>query len=264
MQYPGRVVRAGDTDAGVVKAVKQQLDAALAIGEQPELRLDPDNPHFGPRTEQTVKLFQARHVDAAGRPLVQDGEIGLLTWAVLFGPDTVPERRTAFDPFLARVLAVASGEERRKVREVPKNSNSGPDVEKYLRQVGLGRGYAWCCAFTYWSFDEAATQLRRANPMVKTAGCLDHWNRAAQRGARRISAAEALNTPDAVRPGMLFIMDHGGGLGHTGIVEEVAAGLLTTIEGNTDASRTREGGGVYRLARKLNEINKGFIDYSGL
>ena len=62
---------------------------------------------------------------------------------------------------------------------------------------------------------------------------------------------------------MLFIMDHGGGLGHTGIVEEVAAGLLTTIEGNTDASRTREGGGIYRLSRKINEINKGFIDYSG-
>ena len=263
MQYPGRVIRAGETDASVVKALKQQLDSTLAIGELPDLRLDPDNPDFGPQTERTVRLFQARNVDAAGRPLVQDGEIGMLTWTALFGPDAVPKHTTPNDPFLARVLAVAAGEESRKVREIPKNSNAGPDVEKYLKRVGLGPGHAWCCAFTYWSFDEAAAQLRCANPMVKTAGCLDHWNRAAQRGAQRILAADASNTPDTVRPGMLFIMDHGGGLGHTGIVEEVAGGLLTTIEGNTDASRTREGGGVYRLSRKLNEINKGFIDYAG-
>ena len=73
-----------------------------------------------------------------------------------------------------------------------------------------------------------------------------------------------MDTPDAVAPGMLFVIDHGHGLGHTGIIEAVGAGLLTTIEGNTDASRTREGGGVYRLCRKINEINKGFIDYSAV
>jgi hypothetical protein len=39
--------------------------------------------------------------------------------------------------------------------------------------------------------------------------------------------------------------------------------MVTTVEGNTDASGTREGGGVYRLRRKLNSINKGFIDYAG-
>ena len=46
-------------------------------------------------------------------------------------------------------------------------------------------------------------------------------------------------------------------------MEKVAGGLVTTIEGNTDASRTREGGGVYRLVRKIVDINKGFIDYTG-
>ncbi len=63
---------------------------------------------------------------------------------------------------------------------------------------------------------------------------------------------------------MIFVIDHGSGLGHTGLVEKVGGGLLTTIEGNTDASRTREGGGIYRLTRKIVEINKGFIDYAGL
>ena len=63
---------------------------------------------------------------------------------------------------------------------------------------------------------------------------------------------------------MVFIMDFGGGAGHTGLVESVSGGLVTTIEGNTDASMTREGGGVYRLHRKVGDINKGFIDYAGL
>ena len=34
--------------------------------------------------KQTIKLFQARHVDADGRPLKQDGEVGSITWEVLF------------------------------------------------------------------------------------------------------------------------------------------------------------------------------------
>jgi len=100
--------------------------------------------------------------------------------------------------------------------------------------------------------------------MVKTAGCLDHWNKAPSRGAKRIPAAAAKADPALIKPGMAFIMDHGGGLGHTGLVEKVAGGLLTTLEGNTDASKTREGGGVYRLIRKVGEINKGFIAYSGV
>ena len=100
--------------------------------------------------------------------------------------------------------------------------------------------------------------------MVKTAGCLDHWRRAPSQRAQRILKQQAVGNPVLVRAGMIFIIDHGGGLGHTGLVEKVAGGLLTTIEGNTDASRTREGGGVYRLTRKIVEINKGFINYSGL
>ena len=150
------------------------------------------------------------------------------------------------------------------MREVPQNSNRGPEVEAYLRRAGVSPGNAWCCAFVYWCFDEAAQAMRRSNPMVKTAGCLDHWRRAPSQRAQRILKQQAVGNPVLVRAGMIFIMDHGGGLGHTGLVEKVAGGLLTTIEGNTDASRTREGGGVYRLIRKIVEINKGFIDYSDL
>src|SRR5690606_5817425 len=103
------------------------------------------------------------------------GVIGSITWSVLFGEEVVPAARSSPDPFTELVLGVARGEEARKVREVPRNSNRGPDVEEYLKRTGLGPGHAWCCAFVYWCFDEAARHTGRRNPMVKTAGCLDHW-----------------------------------------------------------------------------------------
>lgn len=261
MQYPGRIIKAGETDARIVRAVKLALNRALAVQRLSELKLDPENPSFGPKMTQAVKLFQARHVDAEGRPLKIDGEVASITWAALFGDDTVPEVQRARDPFLASVLTIAAAEEAKGVREVPRNSNRGPEVDAYLKRVGLGGGYAWCCAFTYWCFDEAARAAGRSNPMVRTAGCLDHWSRAERAGGRRIVAAQAVADPELVEPGMVFIMDFGGGAGHTGFVEAVNGGFITTIEGNTDASKTREGGGVYRLSRKIADINKGFIVY---
>lgn len=262
MKYPERIIKVGETDARIVKALKTQLNRALAITRNTELKLDVNDPNFGPKMKQAVQLFQARNVDSEGRPLKTDGEVGSLTWAALFGVDTVPSSDSSDQPFLARVLQVAAAEEAKQVREVPKNSNRGPEVEAYLRRAGVPPGLAWCCAFVYWCFDEAALATGVGNPMVKTAGCLDHWNRAAGKGAQRIMKSQATADPGLVRPGMIFIMDFGGGAGHTGLVEKITGGLLTTIEGNTDASKTREGGGVYRLTRKIVEINKGFIDYS--
>jgi hypothetical protein len=262
MRYPGRLIKVGETDARIVQALKRALNRALA--RETALLLDENNAHFGPRMKQVIKLFQARHVDADGLPLKQDGEVGSITWAVLFGPASVPRPATPADPFLARALRLAAGEEAKAVREKPLNSNRGPQVNAYLARIGLDPGYAWCCAFVYWCFDEAALSVQRANPMVRTGGCMRHWNAAPAAGARRIQAHEAVADPSLLRPGMVFIMDHGRGLGHTGFIEAVDGGFVSTIEGNTDASMTREGGGVYRLRRKLAEINKGYIDYGGL
>jgi hypothetical protein len=264
MKYPGRIIKVGERDARIVKALKTQLNRVLAVQRIADLRLNVDDSTFGPKMKQAVQLYQARNVDSEGRPLKPDGEVGSITWASLFGPDSVPASDTASDAFLASVLTLAAGEEVKQVREVPKNSNRGPEVNEYLRRTDLGPGFAWCCAFVYWCFDEAARAVGRANPMFKTAGCLTHWTSAQSAGARRVTKSQATADPALVKPGMIFIMDFGGGAGHTGLVEEITGGLITTIEGNTDASKTREGGGVYRLHRKIVEVNKGFIDYAGV
>lgn len=261
MDYPGRIIKMGEEDGAIVRALKRRLNEVLSL--PPDLQLDPENPTFGAKMRQVIKLFQARNVDSTGHALKQDGQIGSLTWEALFGGDTVPVSAASADTLLAKVLQIAAGEEAKKIREIPPNSNRGPAVEAYLARAGVGPGLSWCCAFVYWCFDEAAKALGRPNPMVRTAGCLDHWNRAPGNGAKRILAADAVHNPELLAPGMIFIMDHGRGLGHTGLIEQVGGGIVTTIEGNTDASMTREGGGVYRLTRKLVDINKGYIDYAG-
>lgn len=264
MKYPGRIIMQGESDGRIVKALKVALNRALVLRGSEAIRLDPRNPNFGERMKQAVELFQARNLDTFGRPLKVDGKVGPITWAVLFGDTSVPALDAAIDPFLAQVLAVAAGEEAKHVREVPLNSNRGPEVDEYLQRTEVALGLSWCCAFVYWCFDEAALAAGRANPMFRTAGCLTHWNKAASAGATRVPAQRAKADPSLVMPGMVFIMDFGGGLGHTGFVERVQGGFIVTIEGNTDASATREGGGVYRNTRKVLEINKGFIDYAGV
>ncbi|MCH4829788.1 MULTISPECIES: CHAP domain-containing protein [Flavobacterium] len=133
------------------------------------------------------------------------------------------------------------------VQEIPKGSNAGPEVEIYLKSVGLGKGYSWCMAFVYYCVLESSKKTGNPNPLKKTAGVLDQWN----------SKPELrIKTPI---PGCIFIMDFGGGQGHTGFVEKVLAnGKIQTIEGNTNADGSREGFAVCRRIRSINQI-KGFI-----
>src|SRR5687767_836971 len=63
MEYPKHVVKIGERDENVVKAVKRALNKALALNEGDDLYLDPDNPRFGPKMKKIVKLFQLRNVD---------------------------------------------------------------------------------------------------------------------------------------------------------------------------------------------------------
>lgn len=253
MDYPGRIIEMGESDDTLVVAIRHRLG------------LDTQQSDFDMDMAQAVMQFQSRHVDNSGAPLKVDGRIGALTWEALFGTASVTYHADADNDYLARGLMVAGGEADRKVREIPRDSNRGPDVERYLAAVDKPPGLAWCVAFIYSCFDTAANELKRSNPMVKTAGVLDHWSRCVrEKGARRISTAQAVANPSMLRPGMIFVIDYSRGLGHSGLIERVSGGIIETIEGNTDASKTRDGGGVYRLRRKIADINTGFIDYAGL
>ncbi|KFN48233.1 CHAP domain-containing protein [Arenimonas composti] len=250
MNYPGRVIRKGETDTTIMRAIRarlRELQFTLAATGA-----------FDDAVLSAVKNFQSRNVDSAGRVLVSDGKIGPLTWAALFA-DPVPVVRAVQGALPSEALAIARTQ--LGVREIPVNSNRGADVEKYLASVGLGGGYAWCAAFVYWCLSEAAKATGQPNPCLKTGGVLKQWQHAKNQRLETVSATAARNDPGLLRPGMVFVIDHGRGLGHTGFISRVQGGLFETIEGNTDGSKTREGGGVYVLQRKVGEINAGYIAY---
>jgi len=266
MQFPGRIIKAGERSATIVKALKARLNEVLGLtGDQ---ALDVDNPNFGPKVTQAVMMFQARNVDSQGTPLKADGEIGSVAWEILFGAGSVPVATESSDALLSGALKIAQAEEAAGVQEVRPPFNRGPRVDEYQLRTGLRlkpgvEGFAWCACFLYWCFDEAAVQLGRRNPVLKTAGCQDHWNRARDKGIHQVTGVRATAKPALVQPGMIFIMAFGGTAGHTGIVESVHGGFITTIEGNSNNQGSRDGFGVFRLTRKINTINRGFIDYSG-
>lgn len=257
--YPGRVIKRDEDKSAVVKLIQQRLNE---VGCGPLKVTGIFDRH---ETEAAVKLFQARFPDATGRPLIVDGKVGSLTWGALFGATTVPSSAKSRSKLLTAVLQIAAAEV--GVMEKPLGSNRGPRVDQYLKAVGLtpsSGSFPWCVAFTYFCFQEAAQSLGIKNPHVRTAGVLAHWNAAKSvRGAERITHVAATNDPSLVKPGQLFVMDYGGGAGHTGLILAVANGRLTTIEGNTNDGGSRNGIGVFqRDARKIAGINRGFIDYS--
>jgi hypothetical protein len=258
LPFPGKVVKLGHRNKETVQAVQRRLNE-MGCGPIEE------NGEFGNPTLNAVMLFQARFTDTDGLPLVVDGEIGPLTWAALFGPQSVTVRNETSSVLLTAVLDFAATQI--GVMEVPQGSNQGPQVDRYVESVGLDPrgGFAWCVAFQFFCFEQAAKKLGRANPMIKTGGVLDHWNKAGTKGVPRVTSAKATGNPALVKPGHLFIISVGGGLGHSGFVERVAGGKLVTIEGNTNENGSRNGIGVFRRSmRKVNSINKGFIDYSAL
>jgi hypothetical protein len=268
--YPGVAVRKGDSHVSTVQRIQSAL-AALGIGD------GLTDGVFDTAMESAVRLFQSRQVDTAGIPLKVDGIVGRFTWIALFGvSDTA--RAPGF-PVLARLpaqmLAVATTQI--GVRETPGQPNRGPQVDQYLRTTGIANpganppgGYPWCQAFLYWCAVQACSALGRADvPVPKTAGVLNHWQLAASvPGVRRITKAQALADPTLVTPGMFFTLDFGSGQGHTGLVERLYPdGRLVTIEGNSNATGSRDGIGVYRLERRKLTSNsadklKGFVDFS--
>jgi len=210
----------------------------------------------GYRLADTLKRFQQAHLDRFGRPLVVDGEYGPMTHDALFGQFPQPDATLA-----GRVLAVAQSQI--GITEVPPGSNRGPQIDAVLKSVGLGPGYAWCAAFAYWCFGQAARQLSVPNPCPRSAGVLNMWALAgyAESGLQRIPTSQARQNPTVIKPGMLFLMQFSTTAGHLGLVESVnAKGQLITIEGNSNVAGSREGTAVLRQTKRtVSTINLGFI-----
>ena len=254
MDYPGVLLKVGSTNGSAVKALSERLSQLGYVSSSPPGVYDAN-------LASLVKVYQARHTNCAGQPLRADGVVGPVTWAALFAAPIVTNVAAA--GLGAGALVVAASQ--LGVREDPSDPNTGPEVNQYLASVGVAPGASWCMAFVSWCFQQAASTASVTDPFPHTASCLDAWSRVqAATPDRILSRAAAIADPRMVKPGMVFILDHGGGHGHTGFVKSQLGGALRTIEGNSNANGGTDGVGVFDLTRRtvMEAGLKGFLDFT--
>ena len=150
-------------------------------------------------------------------------------------------------PELVRIATAEIG-----VEEV-NGSNRGPRVDEYKAATWLdpSKGWPWCAAFVCWVVREAmeATGQRYTFDRPRTAGAWDfeNWSR------KQDSSTWTKRPHDGdIQAGDIVIFT----FSHIGIATSApdAGGWVTTVEGNTDAAGSREGGGVYRKRRHVSKI----------
>jgi len=152
------------------------------------------------------------------------------------------------------------------VKEIPPNSNRGPEVEAFLWSVVLPPGNPYCMAFVFWCVGEAAKKVNLENPLPKTGYTPTFYNWV-RKGCLDLPPVSGME----LASGSLFLLFGKVGnepnprVKHVGFCERLDGEILTTVEGNVEAGRDDEGvlipkeqreGGIYRLKRSLSTIFK--------
>ncbi len=170
------------------------------------------------------------------------------------------------------------------VREAT-NRNDGPQVEAYLRYVGLKAGSPWCAAFVSWCLGQADI----ANP--RSGYCPDFFRagkvvwegefkvesrkfkveRGGKEGAKELKVESLKLKVESLK---LKVKEGGSGTGpsrgdvfgiyfpekgriaHVGFVDDWGDKYVVTVEGNTNEAGSREGDGVYRKRRLISSLCK--------
>lgn len=134
-------------------------------------------------------------------------------------------------------MLFALAEKELGVREL-RGKNEGPQVEVYLRYVGLGKGHAWCAAFVSWLHGQAGFAQPRSG-----------WSPALFPASKQLKAAE----PGAVLGIYVPALKR---IAHVGLVTGLRQDWVQSIEGNTNSAGSREGDGVYKRLRHRRSISK--------
>lgn len=125
--------------------------------------------------------------------------------------------------------------------------NDGVEVEKYLKTVGLGKGYAWCAAFVKWALITGVVNID-AEKLINAMALSLHK-------ADKIVYFKGKYKEDLL-PADVFTLWYNrlNRIGHTGFFNGWAnknLGTYYTVEGNTSTAGSREGDGVYLRIREI-------------
>ena len=158
----------------------------------------------------------------------------------------------AMTAFVKEIIRIAKAEV--GVREIA-NTNCGERVDQYKAATWLNpkKGWAWCAAFVCWVVREAmaSTGVKQTKTFKRprTAGAWDFENWSLEQD--KTTNTKKPHGGD-ILPGDIVVFT----FSHIGIAVSSPDhdGNITTVEGNTDAAGSREGGGVYLKSRHLSKI----------
>jgi hypothetical protein len=134
--------------------------------------------------------------------------------------------------------------------------NRGEAVDAMIRVTGLNpaspppglKTIPWCACFVAAC---GYAVLRDQWPLKKVAGCVSLFEDAEAKKLVRISPER----------GRIFLLHNGTRFHHTGFCKAPAAGLWSTIEGNTNGAGSPEGTGVFERTRAFPASTR-FIDWN--
>jgi hypothetical protein len=123
--------------------------------------------------------------------------------------------------------------------------NDGPEIRKYLLEVNLSEGNAYCAAGLTWCHN----QLKIPNPQSAWSPSWFKENVVYRRNKPQISPFESL-------PGQVagFYSESKKRVSHVALIESESRQHYFTIEFNTNGSGSDDGEGVRRLIRKKETV----------
>lgn len=130
------------------------------------------------------------------------------------------------------------------VTEKPRGSNSGNEVNKYLRSVHINYPAPWCAAFVHWCLDSAGiyNTITAYSPTAQNNNNLVYYNH------------RLLKT---LLPGDVFTIYFPSlkRIAHTGFANhQINNSIIETVEGNSNDGGSREGYGVFKRKRSLHTL----------
>jgi len=199
----------------------------------------------------TLKL-QTELKKAGYDPGPLDGIMGSKTRRAMAARDAA-ERHGAGESLSARIVRVAREQLKAGVFET--STNRGPGIDKLWSATTYPDGafdrQPWCAAFVCWCVREAigGQPVPFQRPTTPAAFGFDEWAR-----NNEGKGVEYRVEKSTARAGDIVVFQFKTG-GHIGIViGRDDDGNLLTIEGNTNAAGSREGGAVLAKVRPLSSV----------
>lgn len=128
------------------------------------------------------------------------------------------------------------------VREI--TPNRSPEIDSMNIAVGAPLGSSWCASYVSWVYNH----FNIINPNSAWSPNFGLKNDC-------IWQYKQLNTVK-LKPGdcVTFYYSNLGRIGHVGIITNVYDDYVITVEGNTNGAGSREGSGVFKKKRSLDNI----------